>query len=158
MSASSHSRTGNACAADRDAAMALVISSATSSSAFSLSRASPHSRSTCRVCSRAHGTAPGSGPSSRVSWSGHGPGTTGPRPARAVLAEAGVVRAPVLLTGDRALVRGAGLVASVSPQRRWVVPPGTILAVPTVQAAAKNLGEMATFDSAGVTDKDVPGG
>jgi len=35
---------------------------------------------------------------------------------------------------------------------------GAVLAVPTVQAAAKVLGEMATFDSAGVTDKDVPGG
>jgi nicotinate-nucleotide--dimethylbenzimidazole phosphoribosyltransferase len=35
---------------------------------------------------------------------------------------------------------------------------GAVLAVPTVQAAAKILREMATFDSAGVTDKDGPGG
>ncbi|HEV7146856.1 MAG TPA: nicotinate-nucleotide--dimethylbenzimidazole phosphoribosyltransferase, partial [Pedococcus sp.] len=30
---------------------------------------------------------------------------------------------------------------------------GAALAVPLVQAAARLLGEMATFDSAGVTDK-----
>jgi len=34
---------------------------------------------------------------------------------------------------------------------------GATLAVPLVQAAAKVLGEMATFDSAGVTGKQPPG-
>ena len=34
---------------------------------------------------------------------------------------------------------------------------GACLAVPIVQAAARMLGEMATFDSAGVTGKQPPG-
>jgi nicotinate-nucleotide--dimethylbenzimidazole phosphoribosyltransferase len=33
---------------------------------------------------------------------------------------------------------------------------GALLALPVVQAAARVLGEVATFDSAGVTGKDQP--
>src|ERR1039457_893904 len=71
LSDSSHRRTGAVCPVVRDACIALVISSDTTSSVLSVSAASPHSHSSCRACRRAHGTAPGSAPNSRKLWSGH---------------------------------------------------------------------------------------
>src|SRR5215475_9561516 len=66
----SHSTTGRIRSVDHEAFVALVISSDTSSSAFSLNAASHHSQSTSLACNRAHATAPGSAPSSRWLLSG----------------------------------------------------------------------------------------
>jgi nicotinate-nucleotide--dimethylbenzimidazole phosphoribosyltransferase len=70
-----------------------------------------------------------------------------------------------LIAGHRSSEPGAtlalghlGLEPVIDLRLRLGEGTGAVLAVPTVQAAAKILGEMATFDSAGVTDKDVPGG
>src|SRR5690348_14730646 len=53
-----------------DACTPLVINSETTSSMASASASRPHSHSTCLACSRAHGTALGSAPSSRYDRSG----------------------------------------------------------------------------------------
>jgi hypothetical protein len=58
--------------------MALVTNSLTSNSALSASLVNRHSQSTCRQWYRAHGTAPGSAPSSRKSRNGHPDRTRGP--------------------------------------------------------------------------------
>ena len=67
-----------------------------------------------------------------------------------------------LIVGHRSSEPGAtvalehlGLEPVVDLSLRLGEGTGAALAVPTVQAAAKILREMATFDSAGVTDKDV---
>src|SRR6266516_7657808 len=88
VSDSSHRRTGESGLAARDAVIALVKSSLTSSSALSAHAVRCHSHNTCLAWYRAHGTALGRAPSSRNVWSGHsrakadllrqgGTGTTG---------------------------------------------------------------------------------
>src|SRR5215470_6962133 len=67
---SSHNRTGQTEPIARAAAIELVASSETTCSAASIRRDCCHSQSTCRVCSRAHGTAPGSAPNARSLRSG----------------------------------------------------------------------------------------
>lgn len=66
-----------------------------------------------------------------------------------------------LVAGHRSTEPGAsvalahlGLIPVVDLGLRLGEGTGAVLAVPVVQAAAKILREMATFDSAGVTDKD----
>lgn len=68
---------------------------------------------------------------------------------------------PYVVAGHRSVEPGAsatldhlGLVPLVDLDLRLGEGTGAVLAVPIVQAAARILGEMATFDEAGVTDKD----
>jgi nicotinate-nucleotide--dimethylbenzimidazole phosphoribosyltransferase len=69
-----------------------------------------------------------------------------------------------LIAGHRSSEPGAtaalshlGIEPLLDLQMRLGEGSGATLAVPLVQAAAKVLGEMATFDSAGVTGKEPPG-
>ncbi|HEX2574845.1 MAG TPA: nicotinate-nucleotide--dimethylbenzimidazole phosphoribosyltransferase [Aquihabitans sp.] len=69
-----------------------------------------------------------------------------------------------VVAGHRSVEPGAstalthlGLVPLVDLDLRLGEGTGAVLAVPMVQAAARVLGEMATFDEAGVTDKDPAG-
>ena len=71
------------------------------------------------------------------------------------------VVAQYLIAGHRSSEPGAsvglahlGLCPLLDLELRLGEGSGAVLAVPIVQAAAKILGEMATFGSAGVTDKD----
>lgn len=59
--------------------------------------------------------------------------------------------------GARAALEHLGLVPVLDLDLRLGEGSGAALAIPLVQAAAKILREMATFDSAGVTDKNVAG-
>jgi nicotinate-nucleotide--dimethylbenzimidazole phosphoribosyltransferase len=58
--------------------------------------------------------------------------------------------------GSAAVLEKLGLSPVLDLGMRLGEGSGAALAVPTVQAAAKILREMATFDSAGVTDKAGP--
>lgn len=60
--------------------------------------------------------------------------------------------------GARAALEHLALVPILDIGLRLGEGSGAALAIPLVQAAAKLLGEMATFDSAGVTDKNAAGG
>jgi nicotinate-nucleotide--dimethylbenzimidazole phosphoribosyltransferase len=60
--------------------------------------------------------------------------------------------------GASAALTHLGLEPLLDLQMRLGEGSGATLAVPLVQAAAKILGEMATFDSAGVADKQPPPG
>jgi len=59
--------------------------------------------------------------------------------------------------GSAAALSHLGIEPLLDLQMRLGEGSGATLAVPLVQAAAKVLGEMATFDSAGVTGKQPPG-
>lgn len=59
--------------------------------------------------------------------------------------------------GARAALEHLALVPVLDLDLRLGEGSGAALAIPLVQAAAKILREMATFDSAGVTDKNVAG-
>lgn len=68
---------------------------------------------------------------------------------------------PYVIAGHRSVEPGAsaaldhlGLVPLIDLDLRLGEGTGAVLAIPIVQAAARILGEMATFDEAGVTDKD----
>jgi nicotinate-nucleotide--dimethylbenzimidazole phosphoribosyltransferase len=58
--------------------------------------------------------------------------------------------------GSSVVLEELGLAPVLDLGMRLGEGSGAVLAVPTVQAAAKILREMATFDSAGVSDKDGP--
>lgn len=60
--------------------------------------------------------------------------------------------------GAEAALSHLGLAPILDLDMRLGEGSGAVLAVPTVQAAAKILREMSTFDSAGVTDKGDPRG
>jgi nicotinate-nucleotide--dimethylbenzimidazole phosphoribosyltransferase len=59
--------------------------------------------------------------------------------------------------GSAAALEHLGLAPVLDLDLRLGEGSGALLAVPAVQAAAKILREMSTFDSAGVTDKGDPG-
>lgn len=68
---------------------------------------------------------------------------------------------PYVIAGHRSVEPGSsaaldhlGLTPLIDLDLRLGEGTGAVLAVPIVQAAARILGEMATFDQAGVTDKD----
>jgi nicotinate-nucleotide--dimethylbenzimidazole phosphoribosyltransferase len=83
----------------------------------------------------------------------------------AALVGAGLAPATLgyLIAGHRSVEPGAGAALEHLGLRplldlglRLGEGTGAVLAVPVVQSAARILGEMATFDAAGVTDKDGP--
>jgi nicotinate-nucleotide--dimethylbenzimidazole phosphoribosyltransferase len=59
--------------------------------------------------------------------------------------------------GATAVLEHLGLSPVLDLGMRLGEGTGAALAVPTIQAAAKILRDMATFDAAGVTDKGDPG-
>jgi len=70
-----------------------------------------------------------------------------------------------VIAGHRSTEPGAsvaldhlGLAPVVDLELRLGEGTGAVLAVPVVQAAARLLGEMATFDEAGVSEADEDGG